>query len=102
MSFWTLTDHVCRHCLGRLLADSEHGDFGPKHHTCAQCGASCGAALHGLIPMCACAERVGGKQVMACERTPDNRPAGYPVVAARLKEADAATAPRAPRFVGGD
>jgi hypothetical protein len=96
-----LTEHVCQACLGRLLASTDVDDDEPLKYECAQCGATCGPRQNGIIPICACALRVGSKPVMDCVRVPDDMrlQPGVPMFTARLRDAESAELMRMPRPV---
>lgn len=55
---WTLTDHACSACFGRILRSAR----GPVVYRCANCGAQA-AGVKGLEnpPICACEVKFGKK-----------------------------------------
>jgi hypothetical protein len=61
---WTLTDHVCRRCFGRVLERSDVG--GRRIARCADCGAE---AVGSHDALCACGADLGmAKLRLRCER----------------------------------
>lgn len=62
---YTLTDHCCRACLGRVLQAVDG-----SHHRCAECGATAVGTVHHL---CACGTRLktGRSAGLCCQRNPD-------------------------------
>lgn len=101
---WTLTEHACKSCHGRLLASIDCDADGPLRYRCAQCGSECGPRdpETALIPICCCSVMVGGKPQMRCVRVGEPRQPGWPEVAAQLLEATASSEARRPRVVAGD
>lgn len=65
MAGWTITDHVCRVCFGRVL----HSE---KQARCADCGVS-GAQVKDV---CACGAKLnsGGNAGLRCTKNLDVRP----------------------------
>ena len=55
---WTITDHACRRCFGRVLRTAS----APTSYRCSICGLE-EAAVKGLThpPICACGVKVGGR-----------------------------------------
>lgn len=63
---WTITDHVCTSCFGRVLRSAR----GPVVYRCSNCGAEA-SGLKGLEhpPICACNIRIGARVgAFRCER----------------------------------
>jgi hypothetical protein len=72
-SIWTVTDHVCVQCLGRVLQQGET-------YRCSQCGAN-GQGEPAVI--CACgiaAPKLHGRTVFRCGPNPRRVP-GEPEIA---------------------
>lgn len=67
---WTITDHVCRVCLGRLLTTNEGGIHTVR---CADCGLE---AVGRVAALCVCGTKLktGRDAGMRCQRNPDPRP----------------------------
>lgn len=66
IELWALTEHSCRHCLGRVL--ERDGEF--------RC-ANCGVAVSGVVEdLCWCGFEVKGRNAgWRCVRNPNPRPA---------------------------
>ena len=96
---WTLTDHACRFCHGRVLRLFNGPAGGVPQFRCAQCGAQ---ASGGVEAACACGVTVGKRKVLECLRIPGPREDGMPEVGARMRDVQAKSEVRMPRFVGGD
>lgn len=63
---WELTDHACRHCMGRVLR--RVNPDGVVVVRCAECGASVAGDVESL---CCCGEEVRGHgAVFECVRNP--------------------------------
>lgn len=70
-TLFSLEDHVCRHCFGRLVSSADAG--GTRRYLCSNCGAS--ATGPGPDVLCACGVRLkssalGGRPVLACMPNP--------------------------------
>jgi hypothetical protein len=64
---WHLTDHACRHCLGRVLKRMSRGVI--TEVRCAECGAE---ALGDHTAVCCCGAQAGSSgSVLECVRNPD-------------------------------
>lgn len=62
---YTLTDHACRQCFGRVLRSAK----APTTYRCANCGLQ-EPARRGMEypPICACGTRIGGRDAgIRCE-----------------------------------
>jgi hypothetical protein len=71
--YWSITDHVCLACLGRVLGAAALG--APRIYRCVNCGATADAV--GAVPgsICACAARVAKKDAgLRCVRNARQRP----------------------------
>ena len=68
---WTLTDHVCRVCFGRLLSrvDSD----GVQQVRCANCGAAVTGKVSGLC-CCGITMSKGRRAGFRCQRVPVQTP----------------------------
>lgn len=73
---WTITDHVCLACLGRVLERKGGEGEATRIFRCSNCGAS-GIGRSGLShpPICACGSKVGNKDAgLRCVRNDRQRP----------------------------
>lgn len=71
---WHISDHVCRHCLGRLLYSRDA--IGQTRYRCADCGAEHTGDVDGLC-MCGAKLTNGANAGFICIRNP-NPTAGAP------------------------
>lgn len=69
---WTLTDHICRACFGRVLRQPQ-GE-GVRRYRCSNCGLE--ATGRDESALCACGLRLkGGRDAgIRCERNPTPTP----------------------------
>ena len=83
---WTLTDHVCRICFGRVLERTD----GRQHF--ARCS-HCGAEARGThLALCACGTKIGGRDAgLRCAPNPDRSPDDPAEYIAVCKDDEAAT-----------
>lgn len=68
---WSITDHVCKACFGRLLVcRDEHGKL---HVRCADCGLQADGSHKAL---CACGQKLntGGDAGLRCRPNPNQGP----------------------------
>ncbi len=74
MQAYTITDHVCRVCLGRVLRAVDHA-----HYRCADCGLT--HAGHRISGICACGTllKAGTSAGLQCQRNPDSPTLEVPV-----------------------
>jgi hypothetical protein len=71
--YWSITDHVCLACLGRVLASAPLG--ATRIFRCVNCGATTDAVGAAPGSICACAARVGKKDAgLRCVRNDRQRP----------------------------
>lgn len=65
---WSVLDHVCRVCLGRILTTT--GADGQRHYRCADCGS---VAVNRVENLCACGAtlRTGGSAGLRCVPNPE-------------------------------
>jgi hypothetical protein len=64
---WRISDHACRHCLGRVLVRSVRGM--PVESRCAQCGAR---ADGGASSLCCCGADCGALgYALECYKNPN-------------------------------
>lgn len=73
---WTLTDHVCRVCFGRILRTSadENAPAGVHRYRCSNCGVE--ASARQVSSVCSCGLRLkSGKDAgIRCERNTEPTP----------------------------
>jgi hypothetical protein len=69
---WVLTDHCCRRCLGRLLAQAVAGR---SNFRCAECGAVASVIGPFEGSVCACGVQIGGRDAgIRCMPNPNIDP----------------------------
>ncbi len=71
---WLLTQHVCRSCLGRVLARTDE-DVAAAMHRCSDCGCE---ATGGVESLCACGALPAGSRVRLRCAPNENRTAASP------------------------
>lgn len=94
---WSVVDHVCRVCLGRILATADAD--GRRHYRCADCGA---VAVNRVENLCVCGAtlRTGGSAGLRCVLNPERgAPEAPPEVVVRYVgiTSKGRGPPRAPR-----
>ena len=67
---WTLTDHVCRVCFGRLLR--RPGTDGARVYRCTNCGAEAQARV--VSSLCCCGMKLRSGRDMGLRCVPNTNP----------------------------
>lgn len=83
---WTLTEHVCRSCFGRVLQSVRPERDGGHAFRCASCGTESSGANEHVI--CCCGLTLeGGKRDMGvrCQRNDARSPSSKTEIVAKVK-----------------
>ena len=70
---WSLTDHVCRVCFGRVLASATKTD-GAHRYRCSNCGLEEAGRKPGVLCACGLKLKNGHDAGIRCELNPEPTP----------------------------